>query len=53
MITAAKSIQIAVKKIGVELSDSILDLCIRPGLTSINPVEINKNEIREILKKSM
>lgn len=41
------------REIGAELSDSILDLCVRPGLTSINPVEIGRDEIREILKKSM
>ena len=41
------------KEIGVELNDSIIDLCVRPGLTEINPAEIGKEEIREILKKSM
>jgi len=41
------------REIGVELSDAILDLCTRPGLTSINPVEIGRDEIKELIKKSL
>ena len=41
------------RAIGVELSDSVINLCLRPGLASINPVELGRKEIKEIIEKSL